>query len=206
MDKSEIDKLILDHFDKAVAMAYKLLRSWRVRMQVDELKSIVGLALTEAAQRFDSSKQVAFSTFLFYYLRGMLLKEIARLVKKSKESFKLGITGYTLDKDSSNDEIVETYTNEAFSEEDKNPENILYRTQLEVFFKEICLELTNVEKDVIFLNLIEDKALIDVAAELKFTRSYVSRVKRHAIEKLQKIMLANPLLMDLLFDKGKKII
>jgi RNA polymerase sigma factor (sigma-70 family) len=201
MDKSEIDKLVLEHFDKAMAMSYKMLRSWRVQLRLDELKSIVGLALTEAAQRFDPSKQAAFSTFLFYYLRGMLLREISRSVKNSKESFKLGIAPNALENNSSDSGIVESYANEAVAEKDNNPENILYRTQVEMFFKDICSQLSEVEKDVVFLNLMEDKALKDVAAELNFTRSYVSRVKRHAIEKLQKIMLENPLLMDLLFDK-----
>lgn len=203
LSQTEIDELIISHLEKAEAIGWKLLRSWHVRLDVDEFKSVIGLSLSEAAIRFDPSKKVSFTTFLFYYLRGSLIKEISRSVKNSKESFKIGLPSSVLNKDSTDNTVIETNLKKNLGDDQSSPENVFYKAQLEQFFKAVCAELSDLEQDIVFRNLMDDIPLKDVAVELKLSRCYVSRTKRKALDKLQQIMSSNPLLMELLFDKSK---
>ena len=201
ISQAEAEALILEYFESAEKIARKLLRSWQVQLEADEIKSIVGLALSEAALRFDPSKNVAFVTFLFYHLRGSLIKEISRLAKHSREVRSLGISGGgVLEQDTAAKGTMEA---DALSH-DNNPENVLYKDQLEVFFKEVCKLLDDLEKEVVFRHLIEDQPLNVVASELKYSRFYISRVKKRAVAKLQKVLLENTLLLDLIFNMEER--
>ena len=199
LSKAEVEKLVLEHFENAEKIARKLLRSWQVQLNVDEIRSVVGLALSEAASRFDPSKNVAFITFLFYHLRGILIKEIARLAKHSHEAGKLDFCENISERN-----IPAKPAPEADIFPDNNPEQVLYRDQLEVFFKEACKSLDDLEKEVVYRHLIEDQQLNIVAGELGYSRFYISRVKKRAVAKLQEALLENTLLLELIFDKEEQ--
>ena len=192
LSKAEVEKLVMEHFDNADKIARKLLRSWQVQLSNDEVKSVVGLAISEAASRFDQSKNVAFTTFLFYYLRGMLIKEISKLAKHNREYIRL---------DASEQDAPSKAVLEAEIYPDNNPEQVLYRNQLEVFFKEVCNSLDDLEKEIVFRHLIEDQQLNVVAGELGYSRFYTSRVKKRAVAKLQEALRKNPLLLELILNK-----
>ena len=82
LSRKGIDSLIIEHRDHGRRLAWSFLSGWRIRMPQDDVVSIVGAALCEAANRFDPGREVAFKTFFFYHLRGMLLKEVSRMVKQ----------------------------------------------------------------------------------------------------------------------------
>ena len=77
LSPKEINALILENQEDAEKMAWKLLGSLRVQLTKDDVVSVVGIALCEAASRFDPSFNTSFKTFLYYHLRGILLKEVS---------------------------------------------------------------------------------------------------------------------------------
>lgn len=73
----EIEKLILDHRENGRKLARSVLRKWRARLSLEEVDSIVDLTLCEAAKRYRPDKGACFMTFLFYHLRGYLVRAVA---------------------------------------------------------------------------------------------------------------------------------
>lgn len=78
------DELIVAHRDISRRLAVRLLREWRIELNRDELDGIVDLALCEAAERFEHERGTRFTTFLYYYIRGSLLKTIDLLVSEKR--------------------------------------------------------------------------------------------------------------------------
>ena len=68
--------LILTYRDKALKMTRGFLKKWGSHIDEDELISVSDLSLCEAASRFDESRNVSFITFLFYYIKGNLVKAV----------------------------------------------------------------------------------------------------------------------------------
>ena len=72
----EKEDLITQSRLKARKLARSILRKWNARLDLQEVDSIVDLSLCEAAHRFDPSVGASFMTFLFYHLRGNLIRTI----------------------------------------------------------------------------------------------------------------------------------
>ncbi|MCB0358269.1 MAG: hypothetical protein KDD44_01485, partial [Bdellovibrionales bacterium] len=81
LSREQINQLIVDHQVDGQKMAWKLLNRWRLRLPKEDVVSIVGIALCEAGNRFDPSYQATFRTFFFYHLRGVLIKEVTRMIQ-----------------------------------------------------------------------------------------------------------------------------
>ena len=88
--RKEIAELVLSHREAGRKVARSILRKWRANIPEDELNSMVDLALCEAAMRFDPEKGAQFLTFLFYHIRGHLIRWVtqARKDKTFKHAIK----------------------------------------------------------------------------------------------------------------------
>src|SRR5690349_3051107 len=73
----EREDLITSSRLKARKLGRSILRKWNARLDLQEVDSIVDLSLCEAAARFDPSVGASFLTFLFYHLRGNLIRAIS---------------------------------------------------------------------------------------------------------------------------------
>jgi RNA polymerase sigma factor FliA len=67
------DRLVEENLDLVRSIAGKLKRSLGRNLDLDELLAYGSKGLVEAATRFDSRQNVAFSTFAYYRIRGAML-------------------------------------------------------------------------------------------------------------------------------------
>ncbi len=189
----QMEETILEHREHGRRLAWSFLSSWRIRMPQDEVVSVVGAALCEAAIRFDPSKEVAFKTFFFYHLRGMLLKEISRIIQEQKilQFIPNGMVG--------ND-----YRGEQLSVapiippliETNNPEKIIEQKQVAGACWDACTQLDPLEQEVLIRCFVYDEPLVSIAKELKYCRCHISRVKSRALAKLSQLLSEDDVLKD----------
>src|SRR5947207_1166034 len=73
------DRLIEEYANYARALALKLRRALQLSHEDrEELTAAAALGLVEAAEKFDPSRGVAFSTFAFYRIRGAMFDAIGQ--------------------------------------------------------------------------------------------------------------------------------
>jgi RNA polymerase sigma factor (sigma-70 family) len=195
----QMEQTILEHREHGRRLAWSFLSSWRIRMAQDEVVSVVGAALCEAAIRFDPSKEVAFKTFFFYHLRGMLLKEISRIIQEQKilQFIPNGMVG--------ND-----YRGEQLSMapiippliETNNPEKIIEQKQVAGACWDACAQLDPLEQEVLIRCFVYDEPLVAIAKELKYCRCHISRVKSRALSKLSQLLSDEDVLKERYEDSG----
>jgi len=176
-------QLIIDHVEIATKLAWKLLNSWQAKLNQDDVKSLVGIALCEAANNYDGRPNVQFQTFLYYYLRGRLLREITESVKSknlSQHFSQLDIHD-NLQQDSMYEDLQECCS----TSELKTAEQILLENEQQAIIDESFDSLDHLEKEIVNRHYLEGESLIDLAEELGYCRCHLSRVKRRALSKLK---------------------
>lgn len=186
LTREEIEVVVSEHQRYGYRLAWNFLKGWHVRLHPDEVTSIVGMALVEAARRFDPSMNVAFKTFFFYHLKGMLLREISRLVNESKVNLSLFASQSTsgIQDSQSVDEASWFYVDV----DRRNPEQLMQDEELAAICRKACAELDPLEREILHRHFVNDEPLKDIAKELKYNRCHISRVKSIALAKLQSIM------------------
>ena len=182
LSNERFEEIVLEHREHGRRLAWSFLSSWRVRLHHDEVTSIVGAALCEAAHRFDESRGVAFKTFLFYHLRGMLLKEIARAV--SEQRVLQYVPGSSLSETAPGESMGQSMA-ESHSVEQDDPEKIVERQELANICLEACKELDELEREIVLRHYVYDEPLIEIAEDLKYCRCHISRVKSRGLSKLE---------------------
>lgn len=193
LSRKKIDQLILEHREHGKRLAWSFLSSWRVRMGQDEVLSVVGAALCEAANRFDPSRDVAFKTFFFYHLRGMLLKEIARVIQEQKV-LQFMPTGLGADALRSEQYIPGNWSLQLV--ENNNPERIIEKRQVASACWEACAQLDTLEQEVLVRYFVYDEPLVQIAKELDYCRCHISRVKSRALNKLSRLLKNSAVLVE----------
>ena len=182
LSDARYEEIILEHREHGRRLAWSFLSSWRVRLHHDEVGSIVGAALCEAAHRFDESRGVAFKTFLFYHLRGMLLKEIARAV--SEQRVLQYVPGSSISETNPGESLMPSLPDSQTIDQD-DPEKIIERQQIANICLEACKELDELEREIVLRHYVYDEPLIDIAEDLKYCRCHISRVKSRGLAKLE---------------------
>jgi RNA polymerase sigma factor (sigma-70 family) len=189
---AEISRLIVENIQYGETVARSMLRRWGVMMPPEQLYSIVGDSLSEAANRFDKAKGASFNTFFYYHLRGALLKEMEQLFRRKNN--------LVLMSELSNDEggCPEAYlakqTQNAVKRSDPTPEELLHEKQVAELCWDACSSLDELEQEVINRHIVEEEALTDIASELGYSRCHISRVKSKALGSLARRLkqLFNP--------------
>ena len=194
-----IQKLIVEHQEQGMKMAWRFLKTWQIRMNNDEIRSLVGLALVEAGKRFDPSKEVAFGTFFFYHLRGILLKEITRLVDDKRNFEYLPGCAFTSDDDLI--EFVGPSFIAAAPVEGSVPDLIIQRRELTHTCWSACAALDELEREVVYRHFVDDQPVNAIAKELKYCRCHISRVKSSAIAKLKATLGQSKVIEELFLNK-----
>lgn len=182
MSDSERERLILDHQKFAENMAWKLLKQWQIRLNRDEVTSDACLALCAAARTFDPLRGVAFSTLLFHHVRGVLLKHVTKLVKHQRVTQ----AAWSAAKDGNEDELQAVMPHGA--DDALTPEHHQVNRENRSGFLAALSILSPLERRVIEKWIFEDKSLVDVAAELGYSRGHISRLKSLALEKLAELL------------------
>lgn len=179
----EQQDLVVEYRTKARKLARSILRKWHSRLDLQEVDSIVDLSLCEAVRRFNPTKGASFMTFLFYHMRGNLIRAVAQAANANvipvfdSETGEVKADG---DRTVNAQEIAEALC----SHDHISPDDTLLRKEMAGLSQEACSKLDNLEREVIARIFIQEQQLMDIATSLGYSRCHISRVKKKALETL----------------------
>jgi len=185
------EALIIKYRLKARKLGRSILRRWHARMDLDEVDSIVDLSLCEAVKRFDPAKGASFMTFLFYHLKGNLVRAVTTAaaansipVFASDESeTQVGepdhLFGHQF-RAMNSAEVADAVA----SQDAPLPDEMLWRKELHSQSTLACDKLDPLEREIIKRIFIQEQQIMDIAATLGYSRCHISRVKKKALETL----------------------
>jgi RNA polymerase sigma factor (sigma-70 family) len=185
------EALIIKYRLKARKLGRSILRRWHARMELEEVDSIVDLSLCEAVKRFNPFKGASFMTFLYYHLKGNLVRAVAtaaashsipvfqvepgEIERAEREHF----VGHQL-RGLNSAEVAEALT----SQDAPLPDEVLWRKELHDKSTAACEKLDALEKEIIKRIFIQEQQIMDIASSLGYSRCHISRVKKKALETL----------------------
>ncbi len=182
LTQKDRQELILEFRIKARKLGRSILRKWHARLDLQEVDSLVDLSLCEAVKRFDPTKGASFMTFLYYHLKGNLVRAVAsaanaNLVPQAEEEEGEEKKGNTVHAA----EVAEALSGEAHA----LPDEVLMKKQLINLSQDARTRLDPLEQEVIHRIYIKGQQLMDIAQQLGYSRCHISRVKKKALETLQ---------------------
>lgn len=173
--------LVINYRLKARKLGKSILRKWHARLDLEEVDSIVDLSLCEAVQRFDPRKGASFMTFLYYHLKGNLI----RAVTSAAAAHSLTIGDFSTSRDEEKAVSATDIADSLTGSETMLPDEALLKKELVSLSQDACGKLDELERQVIERIYIKGEQLLDIAASLGYSRCHISRVKRKALETLQ---------------------
>ncbi len=185
------EEMILEYRANARKLSRSILRRWRSRIDLEELDSLVDLALCEAAERYDASKGASFMTFLFYHLRGCLVRAVdtaanANTISAADYEIEGLMSGMIAPVDSQESGLVAgaDMFHELTNEEYLSPDELLYKREVAEISNQACAKLDELEQEVIYRLFVQEEQLVDIARSLGYSRCHISRVKKRALDVL----------------------
>lgn len=184
------DDLILTHRDNGRKLARSMLRRWHVVMPLDEIDSLVDLTLCEAAKRYDIDKGASFITFLFYHLRGHLVRAVAsatsdsQLVKAIAQSAGVDVSEWSTANEDTAVHILPELSMDR-PDEAESPELLMMKREKSSLCQQAIVKLDDLEKEIIDRSYGQDEPLVDIARLLGYSRCHISRVKKRALDRIR---------------------
>jgi RNA polymerase sigma factor (sigma-70 family) len=182
LTRKKRDALVIEYRVKARKLGRSILRKWHARLDLEEVDSVVDLSLCEAVKRFDPSKGASFMTFLYYHLKGNLIRAVSAAAHANF------VPGMESEKDGESDtppvtalEVVEAIS----GTDQRQPDELLLHKELVDLSKDACTRLDPLEKQVIERLFLQGEQLMHIANSLGYSRCHISRVKKKALEHLQ---------------------
>lgn len=195
LSRREREKLVLEFRLKARKLARSILRKWHARLDLEEVDSVVDLSLCEAVRRYNPNVGATFMTFLYYHLRGNLIRAVSAAATanvvpcvdqekaQTKDSKKRSRAGRSI----SAIEVAEALC----SHEHLPPDEFLFKKEVQALSEKACSKLDRLEKEVIYRIYLKGQQLMDIANSLGYSRCHISRVKKKALEVLHEEMSAS---------------
>lgn len=192
------DALIVKYRLKARKLGRSILRMWHSRLDIEEVDSIVDLSLCEAVKRFDPARGASFMTFLYYHLKGNLVRAVSIAANSNSvpifdpadfpmqegegEHF-LGHQFRTL---------TAAEVSEALSgAEAPLPDEVLWKKEVGQQSNAAFAKLDTLEKQIVERIYLAEEQIMDIARDLGYSRCHISRVKKRALETLYDEMSAS---------------
>ncbi len=151
----------------------------------DDLISIGTIGLIKAINTYNSTKKVRLATYAAKCIENEILMNI-RTTKKTKIEISLN-EPIGMDKEGNEISFIDVLGSDA----DAIVDDLEYKMQVQKLYKSLGRVLRDREKTVIVMRFglegQRSKTQREVAKELKISRSYVSRIEKKAIGKLQKV-------------------
>lgn len=194
---AERQVIVVEHRPKAQKLARSILRKWHARLDLEEVDSVVDLSLCEAVRRFDPTKGASFMTFLYYHLRGNLIRAVSTAANANCIPLSDVIhQDINVERNSRRHNSARSITAievaEALcSHENPLPDEMLFKKELVRLSQQACENLDELEREVIGRVFLDEQQLMDVARLLGYSRCHISRVKKKALETLKSYMKAN---------------
>ncbi|MFM1846720.1 MAG: hypothetical protein RL417_194 [Pseudomonadota bacterium] len=182
-------ELVLTYRIKARKLARSILRKWHARLDLQEVDSIVDLSLCEAVRRYNPTKGASFMTFLFYHMRGNLIRAVTAAATANTLPSGDG-EGRNAESTASSNAVIARGINamevaEALSSQEfVSPDESLLKRQVAHISEAACLRLDPLEREVIMRIFLNEEQLMDIAQSLGYSRCHISRVKKKALETL----------------------
>lgn len=173
MSESNERYLVLEHWEYGRRIAAQKLRAWGMYMPEDELRSLVGLALCEAASRYDPARGAKFQTFAYYHLLGTLTDAIEKSARQQALAKNENLASKAAE------EIV-------ILQQEQSPETIYVQTEALEKIGQLSSTLEPIERKVIQKYFMEDAPVRRIAQELNCCHSHVSRVKNRAVKTMRR--------------------
>lgn len=186
------EELILQHRQKVRKMALSMLRRWHVRLNLDDLFSVVDLSLCEAARHFNPRKGASFITFTYYYLKGNLTRTIAAATENRMlpysviEALEAGNDGSDSSAGRAGNAIDVAHA--LSSHEVVLPEEEVFRREIASVLKQACSRLSDVERTIVDRMFGYDDQVLDIASSIGYSRCHTSRIKKQALDTLKRIL------------------
>ena len=185
--------LILNHRENGRKLARSILRRWRVRLPSEEIDSLVDLALCEAAPRYSPTHGASFMTFLFYHLRGHMVRAVARSAHDSNVPLAMAKAAGIDATDWAHlgTEVAISFLPDyvVFGQNDnETPESLMLRQQKIDGCRDACSQLDSLEREVVLRSFDDEEPLVDIAKNLGYSRCHISRVKRSALDRLKLLL------------------
>jgi len=147
------------------------------------VESVVDLSLCEAVRRYDPKKGASFMTFLFYHLRGNLIRAVSAAANANLIPAADGEGTDSSNHAKTGGHFSATEVAEALCSHDHLlPDEALFRKEMARLGSSACLGLDDLEREVIYRIYVKEQQLIDIARTLGYSRCHISRVKRKALE------------------------
>jgi len=185
------EALVMKYRMKARKLGRSILRAWHARLDLEEVDSLVDLSLCEAVRRFNPFKGASFMTFMYYHLKGNLVRAVAHAATSHS------IPVYNLAEGEDDTHNKADFNNFQFramnaaevSEAIYNPEmtlpdEALWKKELHDCSKIACDKLDKLEQDVINRIFLHEEQIMEIASSLGYSRCHISRVKKRALETL----------------------
>ncbi|MFN4896462.1 MAG: sigma-70 family RNA polymerase sigma factor [Pseudomonadota bacterium] len=184
------EALIIKYRAKARKLGRSILRRWHSRMDLEEVDSLVDLSLCEAVRRFDASKGASFMTFLFYHLKGNLVRAVASaaasaaipnaIAELTESAFTDGERPQYSNVALNAVELAEAVSSQGIPQ----PDEALWRKELTTKSSSACDKLDDLEREIVKRIFVHEQQIIDIAAALGYSRCHISRVKKKALSTL----------------------
>ncbi len=184
------EALVMKYRAKARKLGRSMLRRWHSRMELDEIDSIVDLSLCEAVKRFDPYKGATFMTFLFYHLKGNLVRAVAQAAAATAIPLAFSELANAAFADEDSAVQVTLPINaielaEALSSQDiPQPDEAFWKKELHSKSIGACEKLDELEREIVKRIFVHEQQIIDIAAALGYSRCHISRVKKKALDTL----------------------
>lgn len=155
---------------------------------VDELISIGTVGLIKAIDSFDSSKGTRLATYASRCIENEILMLFRNNKKQKSEVYLQDPIG--VDKEGNEICLIDILSSEKDSVVDKVESNL----QIKLLYNKMSEVLSKREKDILIMRYgLEDgkcKTQREIALNLNISRSYVSRIEKKALKKLQKVLFS----------------
>jgi RNA polymerase sigma factor (sigma-70 family) len=190
LSEEERSSLVVKYRLKARKLSRSILRKWHARLDLQEVDSVVDLSLCEAVRRFNPSKGASFMTFMYFHLRGNLIRAVAGAVQDSViPSFEdQEVTGYAAQVDDSSTSQIQTrapkiadIVSALYGDGQTSPDDELYKIQVARIMTSARSKLDKLEQEVIERLYFHEHPLLDIADSLGYSRCHISRVKKRAL-------------------------
>ena len=182
-------ELVLTYRIKARKLARSILRKWHARLDLQEVDSIVDLSLCEAVRRYNPTKGASFMTFLFYHMRGNLIRAVTTAATantlpsaegQGRQAESTATSNAVIARGINAMEVAEALSSQEFV----SPDESLLKKQVAHLSEVACSQLDPLEREVITRIFINEEQLMDIAHSLGYSRCHISRVKKKALETL----------------------
>jgi len=189
--EAQQEALIIKYRLKARKLGRSILRGWHARLDLEEVDSLVDLSLCEAVKRFNPYKGASFMTFLYYHLKGNLVRAVASAASshsipifnvdenESERAEREHFIGHQL-RGLNASEVAEALC----SQDAPTPDEVLWKKELHDKSAGACEKLDTLEREIIQRIFLHEQQIMDIASTLGYSRCHISRVKKRALETL----------------------